>query len=62
MLFLILIGDWMILFSKIIFDKSNTGDILKLSVENMRQIIKTEAKIDKFLAKQAQKREAESLA
>jgi len=35
--------------------------ILRLSFSQMREIIKSEAKMDKFLAKQAQKWEVENL-
>jgi len=40
--------------SKVIFDKTHTENIFKMSVEDMRQIIKFEAEIDNFYRKQAQ--------
>jgi len=41
--------------SESLFDESNSEDILKMTVDDMRQIIKNEAKFDKFFKLQAQK-------
>jgi hypothetical protein len=41
--------------SEIVYDKSNSDDVLKMTVDDMRQIIKNEAKFDKFFKIQAQK-------
>ena len=49
----IIIGGWMIL-SKVIFDKSYTENVVKFLLDDMRQIIKFEAEIDKFYRKQEQ--------
>jgi hypothetical protein len=38
--------------SKLIFDNTQSSNIVKISFEDMCQIIKNEAKIDKFLSQQ----------
>jgi len=40
--------------SKVVFDKTRTEKIMKISLEDMRQIIKFEAEIDQFYRKQTQ--------
>lgn len=41
--------------SELLYDKPNSDDVLKMTIDDMRQIIKTEAKFDKFFKIQAQK-------
>jgi len=41
--------------SELVCDKHNPDDILKMTIDDMRQIIKTEVKFDKFFEIQAQK-------
>ncbi len=40
--------------SNVIFDNSHMENVFKLSLDDMRQIIKFEAEIDKFYRKQVQ--------
>ena len=40
--------------SKVIFDKSYIENVIKFLLDDMRQIIKFEAEIDKFYRKQEQ--------
>lgn len=47
------IGDWMIL-SNLIFDKSWNEQLFKISIDDLREIIKTENIIEKDIMNQAQ--------
>lgn len=40
--------------SELIFDKFNTENIFRMPLEDMRQIIKNEAKIAKFITRKTQ--------